>query len=110
MESICAISTLGTLLSSLRDRVFKLLPMKEDYIAGKDNHLSDYLANLKVSIDGSFISYPRLQLESMMVEVQNNIAFLTQHNDLVFRRWRTIILRSTRLLNTLFEKYNERGD
>lgn len=95
-------------LTSLRNRVFKLLPMKEAYDLGEDNHVYEYLHNLYYNYVGAAICHERLFSTAELMEVQNNIAFLVNRgNELEFSKWRSMVLRSTRLIGSVIDKYNE---
>ena len=76
--------TLNTYLSSLRNKVFKLLPMREAYDRGEDNHLDEYLENLCSNFSGAFDCYPELADIREVVEVYNNVAFLKNNKDVEF--------------------------
>jgi hypothetical protein len=100
--------TLQTYLIGLQNKVFKLLPMRETYESGGDNHIEEYLANLCANCDGAFACYASLSSMGEVVEVRNNIEFLKNNIDLDFKRWRSIVLRSTRLVHNALVAY-ERG-
>lgn len=95
--------TLQTYLTGLQNKVFKLLPMRESYDMGNDNHLEEYLVNLCANCDGAFACHPSLALMREIVEVRNNIEFLKNNIDLDFKKWRAIVLRSTRLVHNVLE-------
>lgn len=97
--------TLNTYLSSLRNKVFKLLPMREAYDKGEDNHLYEYLGNLCSNFSGAFDCYPELANSKEIVEVYSNLMFLKNDEDIVFSKWRSIILRSTRLIQAVAARY-----
>ena len=100
--------TLKTYLLSLQGKVFKLLPMKELYDTGEDNHIDEYLINLCANCEGALAYHPILASTSEIVEVRNNIEFLKNNIDLDFKKWRTIVLRSTRLVHNVLLKH--KGD
>lgn len=99
--------TLNTYLSSLRNKVFKLLPMREAYDNGENNHISEYLENLCANFAGAFDSYPELASAGEVVEVYNNVMFLKGNVDVDFKKWRSLVLRSTRLIQMAAAKYEE---
>lgn len=99
--------TVVTYLTSLQNKVFKLLPMREAYDCGEDNHLYDYLDNLQSNCEGAFICYPELSEKGTLVEVQNNIAFLRSGENIEFKKWRSTVLRSTRLIHSVLDSYRE---
>lgn len=99
--------TLETYLSSLQNKVFKLLPMRESYDAGENNHLDEYLVNLCANCEGAFACHPALTSIREIVEVRNNVEFLKNNIDLDFKKWRAIILRSTRLVHNVSARYTK---
>ena len=99
--------TLNTYLFSLRNKVFKLLPMREAHDEGEDNHLGEYLDNLCSNFLGAFYCYPELARTSEIVEVYNNVVFLKNNMDVEFGKWRSLILRSTRLIQVVATKREE---
>ena len=99
--------TIVTYLTTLQGKMFKLLPMRESYDKGIDNHLYEYLSNLYDNCAGAFLCFPELSEKSMLIEVQNNIAFLKNTDDIKFSKWRSIVLRSTRLIHTVLDDYRE---
>lgn len=96
-----------TYLSSLQDRVFKILPMKEAFDAGEDNHLLDYIENLIDNCSGAFELYPELQKTKPFLEVRANLAYLKSAN-VEFKKWRSVILRSTRLIHEAMEAFSSK--
>lgn len=99
-----------TYLSSLQNKIFKILPMREAYDNGVDNHLFEYIDNLKNNCVGASSLYPELSSAKPFLEVQANLAFLLtdvgMHES--FKKWRSIILRSTRLVHNLIETLGEK--
>jgi hypothetical protein len=91
-------------LEGLRNGVFKLLPMREDYDFGASNHLDEYLINLTVSITGALECYPELSHERELAEVRANIAYLNRTPYVEFSRWRSVVLRSVRLISQVIER------
>lgn len=99
--------TVQTYLSGLRNKVFKLLPMREAYDTGVNNHIEEYLINLCTNCDGAFACYPSLASIREVIEVRNNIEFLKNNIDLDYKRWRAIVLRSTRLTSNVLSTYEK---
>ena len=90
-----------TYLTSLQKRVFKLLPMREDSDNGMENHLRDYIDNLCANLDGAFECYRELSRIQEVAEVQSNLYLMRANISLDFPKWRSMVLRSTRLLQTV---------
>ena len=57
------VTKISTFLSTLRNDVFKLLPMKEAFNEGKDNHISDYIYSLIVTAEGALVTFKELDKE-----------------------------------------------
>jgi len=93
-----------TYLRSLQGKIFKLLPMREAYDKGTDNHLLDYIDNLCSSFDGAFVCYPELSNIREMAEVQSNVFALRENLELDFNKWRSTVLRSTRHIQTILTR------
>ena len=87
-------------LSSLRGDVFKLLPMKEDEMAGVDNHLGDYIEALLINLEGATTTYPILANQKQYLYVINNLQYASKH-PIDFKKWRKIVLNSTRNIDNL---------
>lgn len=99
-----------TYLRGLQDKVFALLPMREDYDSGVANHITDYAVNLSMSIAGVFECYPDLGGSPELIEVQGTVAFLGKHPEMDFRQWRAAVLRSTRLIGNVLERRAQGGE
>ena len=95
---------LTNFLLRFRNDVFKLLPMKEDELNGKNNHLFEYLDSLVVNAKGSTITYPELSMQKKFLYVINDLSFLLS-NEASFEKWRKIILDSTGSINKLYLIY-----
>lgn len=93
-----------TYLTSLQGKIFKLLPMREANDQGVDNHLEDYLDNLCANYEGAFVCYPELANIREMAEVQSNIWSLKSNLNCDFSKWRSTVLRSTRLIQTVLTR------
>ena len=93
-----------TFLLDIQSKVFKLLPMREAYDLGFENHIYDFVDNVWSMCNGAIASYPQLSEESALIEVQSNLAFLRDSKP-DFNKWRSTVLRSTRLIHALVEKY-----
>lgn len=91
-----------TYLTSLQNKIFKILPMRESYDQGVDNHLYEYIDNLADNCAGALALYPELKETKTFLEVQANIAYIKTEN-VEFKKWRSIVLRSTRLIHSLIE-------
>lgn len=93
-------------LDSLRNDVFKLLPMKEDSAEGVENHLGEYLGALLVSSEGAISTFSELGKSKSYIFVLNNLNYISNHLNMQFKDWRKIILSSTSSLTNLIKKLN----
>lgn len=91
-------------INNIQNKIFKLLPMREAYDAGDDNHMPEFLENLYINFkslidnDQDAKEYPEL------FEAYLNIVYLSENCDINYKKWRSIILRSTRLVHCVIEK------
>lgn len=98
---------LETYLRVLEGKVFKLLPMREARDKGEDNHIDEYLVNLCANYSGAFDCYPVLSTIREMVETYGNVMFLKNNQEIDFRVWRSMVLRSTRLIHAVILRIDE---
>ena len=99
-------------LKHFRNKVFKLLPMREDYDNGHDNHLYDYITNLEIDCVGACERFPSLKNEPLFCDVQNDL-FYIRTEEVDFPKWRNIVLRDTRKIHSLMScesEVSELGD
>ena len=94
-------------LTILQGKIFKLLPMKESYEDGIDNHFANYVENLYINSAGFMERYPELSEDKDFVEACNNIAFLKNNVGVDIKTWRSIVLRSVRLIGSTLKKIDE---
>ncbi len=99
-------SSISVYLTSLQNRIFKLLPMKEGFDQGTDNHIFDYVDNILSSCKGAMVIFPQLSRDNMFIEIQNNLSFLKTES-IAFPKWRATVLRTTRFVHTLSDKYQK---
>jgi len=92
-------------LSDFTGKVFKLLPMREEYDNNAENYLYDYLDGLISNLNGAFVCYPELSEERALVEVKNNLAYLSTEY-VPYKKWRSVIFHSTSLISHLRDKYS----
>lgn len=92
-------------LSSLQDKIFKLLPMRESFDFGEQNHVREYADHLAANCKGALNVYPELSDEPGYLDVVNNIIFMvTEWPD--YEKWRSMVFRSTRIVHELHDKYS----
>lgn len=94
-----------TYLASLQGKIFKLLPMREAFDNGVDNHLDDYIRNLCSNLAGAFECHEELSSFREVVEVQGNLWSMREDILMDFQKWRSTVLRSTRLIQSALTRY-----
>lgn len=94
-------------ISHLRDKVFRLLPMREDYDKGEDNHIFEYLDYLISSIEVGLVRFPALSSNNDFIKACNSLVYLRNNNRISFKEWRSVILRTTRLINSVLSNKTE---
>lgn len=99
-------SELDFYLKHLGNKVFKLLPMREDFENGQDNHLYDYISNLEIDCAGACERFPTLKTEPLFCDVQNDLCYI-KTEEIDFQKWRNIILRDTRKVYSLMDSKAE---
>lgn len=97
-------NSVKTYLKGLQSSVFKLLPMREDYDAGVDNHIAEFLAHLEDGMDGALVAFNELSSSKKITQVRSNIALLGANVEMDFAKWRNTVLRSTRLVGLAIEE------
>ena len=100
-------TTIIAYLTSLQNKVFKLLPMREAHDQGEDNHLYEYFDYILSNLEGVFIEYPELNDEPVVLEVKANIVYLYNGQDIPLKKWRSIVLHSVNLLSNLIANRQE---
>lgn len=93
-----------TYLTALQGKIFKLLPMREASDRGVENHLDEYIDNLCANYEGAFVCYPELSSIREIAEVQSNLWSLKCNLKCDFGKWRSTVLRSTRLIQTVLTR------
>lgn len=96
-------------LTHLQSMIFKLLPMKEDFDNGADNHLFDYIENLEVNCKGATERFPELKESTIFCDVINDLFYL-QTSDVSFGKWRNVVLRDTRKIHSLISSEGQVND
>ena len=78
--------------------------MREAYDGGVDNYVYTYVDNLKINCAGALKIYPSLTNELRFLDVIVTIATISDQKDsMPFQTFRSAVLRSTRLIHSLWE-------
>ena len=93
-------------LYRLRDEVFKLLPLKEASLRGVNNHVEIYLETLSDATKGALGVYPELSKEKKFLYVVNSLRYILDEKP-PLKKWRRVVLNSTRNLSDLLRVYSE---
>lgn len=94
-------NTICNYLLSLRNDVFKLLPMKESELQGAENHLNAYIERILFCASGALKTFPILTTKTEYIRVLNMLEYLYEHQGICFKSWRKNILDLTRVINDL---------
>lgn len=78
--------------------------MKESEMSGMNNHLNDYIESLVVNVGGALTTYPILASQKQYLYVINNLQYLL-NQPVEFKKWRKIVLNSTRSIDNLYLLY-----
>lgn len=98
----------STYLTSLRGKIFKILPMKEQMNEGKDNHLEQYMENILQNMEGALVLYPELATEPKILDVQATISYLYNNPNDAMTKWRSSVLRCVRLVQNVVNSYENK--
>lgn len=92
-------------LTNMIDRVFKLLPMREQYDMGEDPFLDEYLQELTLEANGAFETFPELYDRPRYVSVTNTLQYMRSNwSSMTFRSYRRSVLKMTNYLSALAEE------
>lgn len=95
--------------TSLIGKIYKLLPMREDYDFGVENYLPAYVNNLFRNLCSYKAYYPGLEHDKRFVDVYSNLLTLRDVT-MPFDMWRSVVLRSTRLVEEIARDRAERSE
>lgn len=96
-----------TYLDSLQGKIYKLLPMREDYDNDADNHLPAYSLNLFNTAASQIAFSDYLSNDKMFAEILYGLSVLRDVT-IPFDTWRSTVLRSTRIAGELADEYSAR--
>ncbi len=89
-------------LDNMINRVFKLLPMREQYDRGEDPFLNEYLQELTLEANGAYQTFPELYDKARYVSVTNTLQYMCCHwLEMPFSSYRRSILKMTNYLSAL---------
>lgn len=95
---------LKNFLYGLRGDIFKLLPMKEAAMDGENNHINEYIDAITINLSGATTTYPALATQKQYLYVLNNLNYI-RDNEVDFKKWRKIVLNSTKYIDNLYGYY-----
>lgn len=80
----------------LIDRVFKLLPMREQVDQGVNLFLDTYIADLADETTGAYVTFPELFETPDFVSAVNSLNYLRYHwEEMPFSTYRSVVLKMT---------------
>ena len=71
--------TMQWYLEALTDKVFKILPMMESRVNGRENHLEEYLDSLCMEMAGACDTFPQLSGNPCYLTVLNIANYLARN-------------------------------
>lgn len=90
-------------IHGLTGRVFKILPLKEEELAGGETYLESYLESLLRDMIGATDTFPELAEMPEFVTTLNIVQFL-KHNDITQEICKQEVFKALRLLNSIERK------
>lgn len=63
-------------IRSMVGKVYKILPLKEEFDAGEDTHFKDYINSLCADAMGALETFPELRRMPSYITVLNDLQFL----------------------------------
>lgn len=63
-------------IRSMVGKVYKILPLKEEFDAGEDTHFKEYIDSLCADAMGALETFPELRLMPAYITVLNDLQFL----------------------------------
>lgn len=95
-------------LSNMINRVFKLLPMREQFDQGDDPFLNEYLQELTLEANGAYKTFPELYTKTRYVSVTNTLQYMCCNwGKMPFHAYRRSVLKMTNYLSTLVEEVED---
>ena len=91
-------------LASLTNKVYKLLPLREDEEDGKSVFLASYADDLCMEMVGALRTYESLAQDGDYHAMVNTMQYMTTH-DMTFDKWRSEVLKMLHII-TLLKKEN----
>jgi hypothetical protein len=91
-------------INNLTNKVFKILPLKEDKEQGYDVYLDDYIDSLYSEIIGATKLFPDLKIDPDFITVATTVGYLST-NDFTIKKCKKEVFKMTRLLNQIESKY-----
>lgn len=99
------LNTIAAYLVTIRNDIFKLLPMKESEC--ENCGLKKYLENLICNLSGALSSFG-LGKHKQFVYALTNLQYLSD-NTVEFEKWRRLILNTVSGINALADEYKALG-
>lgn len=93
-------------IRSMIGRVFKLLPMYEDELKGREVFRKQYLESLCFELKGALSTFPTLGKSAHYIAIVNTVEHLSQE-DLPFAIYRREVLKAHSELIALLEKVGD---
>lgn len=89
-------------LSSLTDRIYKILPLRESCEFGDRSYLSKYISSLLVEVKGAEFTFPALSNLADYISILNTIQYLNEY-ELPISEVKREVFKMIRLVKKLLE-------
>jgi hypothetical protein len=96
-------------LDSLKAKIWKLLPMREDSDSGQDNHLPEYLKSLIVEVIGALMLHDVLKRDGYYHSIVNTLTYMSAHK-LGHIEWRAEVFKMMKALERMLVKEGGEAD
>lgn len=90
-------------IHGLTGRVFKVLPLMEETLAGHDVHLDEYLDSCVLDMMGALDTFPELQGFAEYVTILNIVQYMA-HNNMTQETCKREVFKALGLLNAIERK------
>lgn len=84
-------------VAGLEPRLWKLIPLREQYDRGESVYLYEYAGSLVKDLMGGLETYPVLSQSAYYISVVNTVQFLSKYNT-PYKEWRSEIFKVLNLI------------
>lgn len=95
-------------IKMIGSRIWKLLPLRDQYDKGEDVHLFEYARSLTLELMGAFETYPDLLDNSYFITIVNTMQYLNKYT-VTHGEWRSEVLKMLNIQNKILRAYCDNG-